>query len=118
MSILGPNGMRYANTVGTFGVVSAGQNWGRLASAVRRWVLKLVGEAKVYLLLFPGDAIFSTENEICDAMFLAFIFLLLKIGYPMSEKKFWAKGDLVWLGFSLNIPEKSVKFSRRSEDPL
>ena len=31
VSITGPDGLFYANTVGTFGVVSAGQNWGRLA---------------------------------------------------------------------------------------
>ena len=115
---MGPNGMYRANTVGTFGVVSAGRNWGRLASASHRWGLKLVGKAKVYLLLFPVDAIFSNENEIFDEMFLAFISFLLIIGYPMSEKKLWAKGDLVWLGFSLNIPEKSVEFSRRNEDSL
>ena len=38
VSIMGPNGLFYANTVGTFGVVSADQNWDRLASGVRRWV--------------------------------------------------------------------------------
>ena len=53
VSIMGPGGKFYANTVGTFGVVSAGQNWDRLASAAHRWALKLVGEQKVYLLLFP-----------------------------------------------------------------
>ena len=53
VSIMGPDGKFYANTVGTFGVVSAGQNWDRLASAVRRWALKLFEKKKVYLLLFP-----------------------------------------------------------------
>ena len=52
VSIMGPGGLLYANTVGTFGVVSAGQNWDRLASAVRRWDLKLVDKRKVFLLLF------------------------------------------------------------------
>ena len=74
VSILGPNGMYYANTVGTFGVVSAGQNWDRLASAVHRWGLKLLGKEKVYVLLFSDDTIFLTENEIFDETFLAFIF--------------------------------------------
>ena len=45
-SIMGPDGMFYANTVGACGVVSAGQNWDRLASAARRWALKLVGGKK------------------------------------------------------------------------
>ena len=38
VSIMGPIGF-YANTVGTFGEVSAGQDWGRLASAVHRRAL-------------------------------------------------------------------------------
>ena len=50
VSIMGPDGKFYANTVGTFGVVSAGQNWDRLASAVRRSDLKLVDKKKAYLL--------------------------------------------------------------------
>ena len=52
VTIMGPDGKFYDNAVGTFGVASAGPNWGRLASAVRRWALKLVGKKKVYLLLF------------------------------------------------------------------
>ena len=50
VSIMGPIGKFYANTVGTFGVVSAGQNLDRLASAVHSWALKLVEKKKAYLL--------------------------------------------------------------------
>ena len=46
------------------------------------------------------------EKEIFGEVFLTVIFFLLIIGYPLSEKKFWAKDDLVWSGFSLNIPER------------
>ena len=71
---MGPNGTYYANTVGTFGAVSAGQSWDRLASAVHRWGLKLLGKEKVYVLLFSDDAIFPTEDEIFEETFLTFIF--------------------------------------------
>ena len=52
VSIMGPDGKFYANAVGTFGVAYAGRNWDRLASAVHRWALKLVGGKKAYLLFF------------------------------------------------------------------
>ena len=52
VSIMGPIELLYANTVGASGVVSDGRNWDRLASAVRRWPLELVGKRKVFLLLF------------------------------------------------------------------
>ena len=42
----GTSGKFYANTVGTFGIVSACRNWGRLASAGQRWALKLVWKRK------------------------------------------------------------------------
>ena len=42
VSIMGPNGLFYANAVGAFGSVSVGRNWGQLASAAHRWAIKLV----------------------------------------------------------------------------
>ena len=41
VSTVGPDGLFCANTVGAFGVVSAGQNLDRLVSAGHRWDLKL-----------------------------------------------------------------------------
>ena len=67
---MGPNGLFYADTVGTFGAVSAGQNWGRLASAAHRWALKIVGKQEVFLLLFSDDALFSVRDEIIEEAFL------------------------------------------------
>ena len=66
VSTMGPNGLFYANTVGTFGVVSAGRNWDRLASAAHRRELKSVGAKKAFLLLFSDDALFSAEDEISE----------------------------------------------------
>ena len=57
VSIAGPGGNFYDNTVGTFGVVSAGQNWGSLASAARRWSLKLVGVKKCTFVALLEDTI-------------------------------------------------------------
>ena len=54
----GAGGLYCANTVGAFGVVSAGQNWDRLAIAARRWELNSVGAKEVSILLLP-DAHFS-----------------------------------------------------------
>ena len=57
VSIMWPNGLFYANTAGAFGVVSAGRNWDRIASAVRRWDLKLVDTKEVPIFLFSGDTL-------------------------------------------------------------
>ena len=63
VSIMGPDGLYYARTVGTFGVGSAGRNRGRLSSAAQRWELKLVDAKEVFILLFSDDALFLAEDE-------------------------------------------------------
>ena len=74
VSIMWPNGLFYAHTVGTFGVASAGQNWDRLASAARRCALKLVGNQKAFLLLFSDEALFLAEDGIFAEDFLIIVF--------------------------------------------
>ena len=69
VSIMGPNGLYYANTVGASGAVSAGQNWDRLAIAFHRRDLKLVGAKEVFILLFSYDALFLAEGGIFDESF-------------------------------------------------
>ena len=69
VSIVGPNGLLYANAVGAFGSVSAGRNWGLLASSPHRWALMLVGGNEFLLLLFSDDALVLAENEICGESF-------------------------------------------------
>ena len=56
VSTVGPNGLFYAHAIGAFGVVSAGRNWDRLASAAHRWTLKLVANnefSRDYFLTTP-----------------------------------------------------------------
>ena len=74
VSIMGADDFFYANTVGTFGAVSTGQNWGRLASAVRRWALKLVDKQKVFLLLFSDEALSWRKMRSLGGPFLLIAF--------------------------------------------
>ena len=73
VAIMGPDCLYYANTVGASGVVSAGQNWDRLASAVRRWDLKLAESKEAPILLFSDDALFLAEDEIFEGSVLVII---------------------------------------------
>ena len=78
VSIMGTYGMFYANTVGAFGVVSAGGNWGRLASAVRLGALKLVGCNNDFSLLFSGDTLVLADSEIVgESSLVVIIFLMI-----------------------------------------
>ena len=105
VSTMGPNDLFYSNTVGSFGVVSAGQNWGRLARAIQRGALKLVDKQKVSLLLFSYDALFLAEDEIFEEAFLIIVFLLMILGYPFSEKEILGKKriSLAWFIYRRRI---------------
>ena len=69
VSIMGANGLFYASTVGAFGLVSACQNWDRLASALHRWSLKSVDAKGVFILLFADGALFLEEGGISEESF-------------------------------------------------
>ena len=85
VAIMGPGGLFYANAIGNFGLVGAGQNWGRRASAVLRCVLALVESNEIYPLC-PGDALVQAENDIPDGHFLIVIFFLMILRYPRRAK--------------------------------
>ena len=98
---MGPNGLFYANAVGSFGVVSAGQNWGRLSIAVHRRALKLVDKQKVFLLLFPTTHFLSGRWDLRRSFLNKSVFLMI-LWYPCIDGEFWVKNELVWIVFSLD----------------
>ena len=66
VSTMCPGGLFCANTVDAFGAVSSWGNCDRLANAVRRRALKLVGNNDFSLLLFPDGSLGLAESEIFD----------------------------------------------------
>ena len=112
VSIMGDGGLFYANTVGAFGGVSAGQNWGRLSSAAHRSALKLVAAKEASILLFSGDTLFLEENAIYEEPFLVITCPIMIPGFPFSEEKLWVGDDLVWLGFRIDVATRNVEFPK------
>ena len=76
VSTMGPNGLFYANTVGTLRAVPSGGKWARLASAGRRWALKLVEHNELFVL-FPDGALVLAASEHLGEFPLVVIFFLL-----------------------------------------
>ena len=52
VSIVGPDGLFYANAFGIIGVAPAGRNWDRLAGAAHRWALRLVENNEFHYYYF------------------------------------------------------------------
>ena len=89
VATVGPNGLFCANTVGDLGSVSAAKNWDRLASAVRRWALKMVENNECFSLLLSGETLVLEVSGIFYESWLLVVLFLMMIRYPSSEKKFW-----------------------------
>ena len=85
VSAMAPNDLFYVNTEGTFGVVYAGHNWGRIASAAHRRALSLGGAKKSPLLLRPEDALVSAENDVHGETILAAILFVAITGYHLAR---------------------------------
>ena len=75
MPLMGQVCLFYAKAVGTSGVVSPARNWDRLAIAVRRWALALVGNNEMYFLLFSDFTLVVEGNEIFGETALMVIFI-------------------------------------------
>ena len=99
----------YVNTVGTFGVASAGQNWDRVASFVHRSCLRMLGKEAVFLFLFSDDTILVCEKSERDKIVKLIFTLCVLIGYPLTSKKFWFEQNCLWLGFEIDLHKKSAR---------
>ena len=99
----------FVNTVGTFGVASAGQNWDRVAAFVHRSCLRLLGTKKLFMFLFSDDTFLICERHDRDKILRRLFTFLTIIGYPLSLKKFWFEENCLWLGFEVNLHERSAR---------
>ena len=94
----------YINMVGTFGVSSAAYWWGRLAAAVQRSGLHVLGPwLGVWSLLFADDFNLTAEGRAFAKALLASLWWLVLSGVPLSWKK--CRGGLVynWIGLEINL---------------
>ena len=101
-----PEGGVYLNKRGTFGIASAAYWWGRLAAALRRFGLLVLGPLlPLWVLLFAGDFNLTAEGREFARSLLAFVWWLVLFRVPLGWKK--SQGGLAysWVGFELSLRE-------------
>ena len=105
------------NTVGTFGVSTAGYWWGRLGAAITRaghYVLSY--DLATWILLFADDgkATIAAENArrvpgILFAVFRAF-------GFPIKWNKVRGGQEFQWIGYTLNLAGYQLGISVKRQE--
>ena len=102
----------YVNTVGTFGVASAGYWWGRLAALLHRVGLALLGpELPLYGLLFSDDGLLVGVGPRYAESITAVLILWSLLDVPLSWKKTRGGLEVAWVGYVLCVQSFRVGFA-------
>ncbi|CAL1155276.1 unnamed protein product [Cladocopium goreaui] len=106
----------WLNTVGTFGVASAAVHWSHLFSGIQRAVCYLTGTLKLFLLTYVDDLLFITQGKAAtDAIVVALLFMVV-LGVPLSWHKCKGGTQVEWVGYYVDLEQKSVGISEKRAD--
>ena len=113
-------GTLWVNTVGTYGVGSAGYYWGRLGAAVlvRLPHYFLAGRWYPELLLYADDFLYLAKriSEITDLGTIVMIFAAL--GVPMKWSKFRGGFQVSWIGYWIDLEKYLFGISEKRAEWL
>ena len=111
----------WVNTVGTFGVASAGYWWGRAGAALMRLSHYFQGlERMLWLMLYSDDCWATASGDRADFDVLLHLLVLGVVGTPLAWHKLKGGQVLEWIGYALDvgrfemgITEKRVQWAVR-----
>ena len=102
----------WLNTVGTFGVGSAGYWWGRAGAAIMRLTHYVLGYSHaIWALLYSDDGWLVGRTERYEVGLLLHLFTLLVVGVPLSWHKVSGGVQLDWIGYYLDVGRFEVGIS-------
>ena len=109
----------WANTVGTFGVGSAGYWWGRAGSALIRLAHYLQGkDHMLWLLLYSDDSWATAHGEHAEKDLMLHLFVLMILGTPLAWHKLKGGIEVEWIGYALDLAGYYYLFGKcLLEDP-
>ena len=104
----------WVNTVGTFGVASAGYWWGRAGAAVMRLAHYLQGRDRaLWLLLYSDDSWATAQGEQVDRNLLLHLLVLGVLGTPLAWHKLKAGHVLEWIGYAVDVARFQIGITEK-----
>ena len=108
----------WLNTVGTFGIGSAGYFWSRALAVIARVLLCLLGKADIWQLIFVDDFSWHLYGPDFE-YFMWFIILFYSVlRVPFAWHKFQGGQEYEWVGFWINIKVRSTGLSQKRKSWL
>ena len=100
------------DTVGTFGITSAGYWGGRLFGAVARLIHYLLGERlAVWLLTYADDLWFTACGPRAFEALAGALLLLAALGVPLTWKKAKGGSQVDWVGYWVDVGRFQIGIS-------
>ena len=107
----------WVNTVGTFGVSSAGYWWGRAGALVVRLTHYLTPMLlALWLLLYADDGMASGRGARYDRAILFHLFVLEVLGTPFKWQKVRGGIQVDWIGYWIDIGRFEIGISQSRAD--
>ncbi|MDE0916488.1 MAG: hypothetical protein OSB57_15045 [Planctomycetota bacterium] len=104
----------WVNTVGTFGVGSAGYWWGRAGAALMRLSHYLQGSDRMlWLLLYSDDCWATASGERADRDLLLHLLALCVLGTPLAWHKLKGGAVLEWIGYALDVGKFEIGITEK-----
>ena len=107
----------FLNTVGTFGVTSAGYWWGRAGGAAMRLAHYVIGYINaVYALLYSDDGKVIGRTEHYERGIMMFFFTMVIVNIPISWRKVRGGEKTEWIGYLVDVGrfEMGISMARAS----
>ena len=102
----------WLNTVGTFGVGSAGYWWGRAGACVIRLSHYLQGsQHAIWTMLYSDDGWLIGRTERYEIGLILHLFILVLIGTPLAWHKLCGGVESEWVGYALDVGRFQIGIS-------
>ena len=98
----------WVNRVGTFGIASAAFHWARLLSGILRFVYYMWETRAVSQMVFVDDMEWIADGPCGMRCILVGILFMVAVGVPFAWHKFKGGIEHDWIGFRINLRERSV----------
>ena len=104
----------WVNTVGTFGVGSAGYWWGRAGAALMRLSHFCQGrERMLWLMLYSDDCWATAGGERADRDLLLHLLVLGVVGTPLAWHKLKGGQAIEWIGYALDLARFEIGITEK-----
>jgi hypothetical protein len=103
----------WLNTVGTFGIASAGYYWSRLLAGAGRGLHYVLSRESIWQLIFSDDFAWTASGPDFELKLILTLLYYVVLGVPFSWHKTGGGLSYDWIGFQIDLRTFEVGLTRK-----